>query len=472
MDGGDGARSWAAIAEPTLKLRQRLILSLTLVTGVSLTGAFVAVSELFDYSQRKTFDDALLRVARTESQEASEFNFRFSARPGPAASDVGPLRDFGVIYGENHAVLAATAPFDQAPPGLSELVHQGDKPFDFWFRGLHLRAVLVPIPSSPGKMVLIASSRENLDANSDFLHRAMFVAFVVAVLWSTVLVIWMVRRQTVHHENIASVARRVASGDFAARVTTHVSDIEEAQLGHDIDHMIDQLAALVTSQLRFTANAAHELRSPIAAVYGELQQTLRKPRDTAGYRAGIERALQGAQRLKQLTDDLLTLVRPTSPEQTVRADIEQLVAGALAPLEPLAAERSVKLSLQRGTMPSHVVGHPRDLERMFRNLVENALRHSAEGGLVQIRSVRHDGELEVHVSDDGPGVLADDRERIFEPFYRAPGSRAIAPDGSGLGLAIAREIARAHRGDIRLAAPFVVSLPLAEGSPSEHAAFQ
>src|SRR5882724_2556135 len=356
-----------------MKLRQRLILSLTLVTGVSLTGAFVGVSALFDFSQRKSLDDALLRVAKTESQEATQFNFRFSERPGPAASDVGPLHDFGVIYGEHHEVLAATAPFDKVLPRLSQLTQTPGVPFDLAFENLSLRAVLVPIPSSPGKTVLIASSRENLNNNSKFLHDAMFVAWFVSVAWSTVLVVWMVRRQTVHHENIASVARRVASGDLAARVTTHVSDIEEAQLGRDIDHMIDQLSALVTSQLRFTANAAHELRSPIAAVYGELQQTLRKPRDSEGYRAGIERALRGAARLKQLADDLLTLVRPTGDAVAARTDIEQLVESAVAPLSAFAQERGVELRFERGTPRSQVVGHTRDLERMLRNLVENAL---------------------------------------------------------------------------------------------------
>ncbi|HXK16300.1 MAG TPA: HAMP domain-containing sensor histidine kinase [Polyangiaceae bacterium] len=450
-----------------MKLRQQLILSLTLVTGVSLTGAFVGVAALFDYSQRKSFDDALLRVAKTESQEATQFNFRFSGRPGPAGSDVGPLHDFGVIYGEHHEVLAATAPFDKALPELSQFAGPPGTPFDFTFENLNLRGVLVPIPSSPGKTVLIASSRENLDNNSRFLHRAMFVGFVVSVAWSTVLVVWMVRRQTVHHENIAAVARRVASGDLAARVTTQASDIEEAQLGRDIDHMIDQLSALVTSQLRFTANAAHELRSPIAAVFGELQQTLRKPRDSDGYRAGIERALRGARRLKQLADDLLTLVRPTGDAVPVKTDIEQLVESAIAPLESFAQERGVTMNLERGAAASQVVGHTRDLERMLRNLVENALRHASQGGVIEVRSELREKAVEIHVTDDGPGVATDDRERIFEPFYRAPDARSIAPDGSGLGLAIAREIARAHRGDITLAPPaavtrgarFVVRLP-------------
>ncbi|HVY29081.1 MAG TPA: HAMP domain-containing sensor histidine kinase [Polyangiaceae bacterium] len=452
-----------------MRLRQRLIWSVTLVTGISLTGAFVAVSALFDYSQRKSFDSALLHTAHSESREAQQFNFRFSPRPGPAVSDVGPLRDFGVIYGEAAAVLAATAPFDQDPPRLAQLSHEAEQPFDFWFQGLHLRGVLVPIPSSPHKLVLIASSRDKLDATSGFLHRAMFVAWALAVAWSTVLVIWMVRRQTTHHENIAAVARRVASGDLAARVTTHVSDIEEAQLGHDIDQMIDQLSALVTSQLRFTANAAHELRSPIAAVYGELQQTLRKPRDSAGYREGIERALRGAQRLKQLTDDLLTLVRPTQGEPSEVVDVGQLVENALAPLEALAAERGVKIELESARRGGVVLGHARDLERMLRNLVENAVCHSASGGRVSIVSAATPQELSIRVADDGPGVPPEERERIFEPFYRAAAARTVAPNGSGLGLAIAREIARAHRGEITLATPaaskrgacFVVNLPCA-----------
>lgn len=450
-----------------MRLRQSLIVSLTLVTGITLSGSLVAVSSLFDYSQRHRLDEALLRVAGAEAREASQFNFRFSARPGPAGSDVGPLRDFGVIYGERHNVMAATPPFDVSPPRLSELAHERGEPFDLWFRGLHLRAVLVGIPSSPGKTVLIASSRENLDATSAFLHRAMFAAFVVALLWSTVLVVWMVRRQIANHENIASVARRVARGDFDARVTQHAADREEAQLGNDIDHMIEQLSGLVTSQRRFTANAAHELRSPIAVVCGELQQTLRKPRDAEGYRSGVERALRGAVRLRHLAEDLLTLVRPTSEAEPVRTDVQELLHSAVAPLEGLAAERKVNVSVAGSTGDVH--GHARDLERMFRNLAENGVRHAPVGGAVRLEAERREQGFVVRVTDDGPGVDEGDRDRIFDPFYRAPTSRAASPDGSGLGLAIAREIARAHRGDITLEAPtapaggarFVVRLPAA-----------
>ncbi len=447
-----------------MKLRQRLIVSISLVTGVSLTGAFVGVSALFDFAQRRSFDDALITVARSEAREASRFHFRFSERPGPAMSDVGPLNNFGIIYAEDGTVLAASAPFERAPPNLATIPQARLAAFDLPQHLPALRAVLTEIPGSHGKLMLIAASRADLDASSAFLHRAMLVALLVSAGWSALLVVWLVRRQTQHHENIATVARRVANGDLAARVTTLVKDPEEAQLGRDIDHMIEQLAGLVTAQRRFTANAAHELRSPIAVVYGELQQVLRKPRDTEAYRAGIQRALRGAERLKQLADDLLTLVRPNAEREPRAVTLRSLVASAQAPLEPLVLEKSVTLTFDASDMEATIVGHPRDLERLLRNLIENAVRHARPGGHVDLSAQYREGRLEFAIKDDGPGIPNHERERVFDPFYRSPESRANSPDGSGLGLAIAREIARSHGGDIAITgadagACFVVRLP-------------
>lgn len=447
-----------------MKLRQRLIVSISLTTGVSLTAAFVGVSALFDFAQRRSFDQSLIAVAKSEAREASRFHFRFSERPGPAMSDVGPLNNFGVIYGEGGTVLAASAPFERAPPNLAQIRHPRLEPFDLPQHALALRAVLAEIPNSNGNLLLIAASRADLDASSAFLHRAMLVALLVSAGWSALLVVWLVRRQTQHHENIATVARRVANGDLDARVTTLAKDPDEAQLGRDVDHMIEQLAGLVTAQRRFTANAAHELRSPIAVVYGELQQVLRKPRDTEGYRAGIQRALRGAERLRHLADDLLTLVRPNTEQESRSITLRSLVTTTLVPLEPLALAKQVTLTFAASDDEAEIVGHPRDLERLLRNLIENAIRHASHGGSVELSAKLREGRLELAVRDDGPGIPEPERERVFDPFYRSPESRANAPDGSGLGLAIAREIARSHGGEITIAsadrgACFVVRLP-------------
>src|SRR5689334_1642187 len=106
-------------------------------------------------------------------------------------------------------------------------------PFDYRFGAQHFRAVLVPIPSAPGRLLLLAASREDLDGDESFLNRAMLADFALAVLWGGLLATWMVRRQVRHHETIAAVARRVANGDLDARVRTLSTDPEVAQLGRD-----------------------------------------------------------------------------------------------------------------------------------------------------------------------------------------------------------------------------------------------
>ena len=136
-----------------------------------------------------------------------------------------------------------------------------------------------------------------------------------------------------------------------------------------------------------------------------------------------------------------------------------------APSTRLAEERNVELTVQDDGSP--LVGHRDDLERMLRNLVENAVRYSPVGGHVSVQVTSTDGSVRISVEDDGPGVSDEEQARIFEPFYRSPRSRAVAPEGAGLGLAIAREIASAHRGDVHRStkprergAEFVVLLPL------------
>jgi two-component system heavy metal sensor histidine kinase CusS len=227
------------------------------------------------------------------------------------------------------------------------------------------------------------------------------------------------------------------------------------------------LGTLLTSQERFVAHAAHELRSPLAALYGELQQALRKDRDAEGYKRAIEAALGATRRLNVLAEDLLTLARTRAIESlhhdSVALDVA--VSEARSVVDQLARSRNVTLTTELDE-PGWIPYQNGDTARLIRNLLENAVRCSPENGVVRLSASKQDGMVEITISDDGPGVAEADREAIFEPFSRVQGS---APAGyAGLGLAIAREIARAHGGDVMLdtaarenqrGARFVVSLP-------------
>jgi two-component system OmpR family sensor kinase len=451
-----------------VSLRSRMTAAVTVVTGVTLGGAFAIVSYVFNSLQLEQLDAELIGVARREAAEAPAHGFRFSSRPGPSSADVRPLTTYGVIYDEASVPLALTEPFDRDPPALGSLRHRPNEPFDFTYHDKPLRGVVVPVPGASGRAVLLATLRDDLDANEAYLDKAMLLTFVVAVAWAALVASWVVKRLTSDHEAIMGVARRVAGGDLGARVPDSPSsrDDELGQLGRDVNTMIETMAGLVRSQERFIAHAAHELRSPLAALQGELQQARRRERDAESYKLSIAASYQATRRLRQLADDLLTLARIAGErrESDELASAVALAGEVVRSLAPLAAESEVAVELDDRSDGALVRGRLEDLERLLRNVIENAVRYSPRGGRVRLAVVAEGAKVTVEVSDEGPGVAEADRDKIFEPFYRAVGTRGAAPGGTGLGLGIAREIARAHGGEVRVAdsergARFVIELP-------------
>ncbi len=459
-----------------MRFRARTTLVLAGVTALTLGGAFTAVSVAFNGLQRKQLDDSLLAVAKTEAAEVNQHGLRFSDRPGPAANDIGPLTKFGIIYGQDGSIAAATYPFERNPPALTEIRRPPGHAFDFPFEREHMRGVFVPIPGHPEHVLFLATSREDFEIDKAYLFNAMMAAFLVAVGWASTIAYWMRGRLTRAHRNIAAAARSVARGDLTVRTDIHSGDPEVTQLGSDVNEMVQRLSELVGSQQRFIAHAAHELRSPLTSLYGELQQALRKERDAASYRQAIQHALEATRRLNLLANDLLTLAR-TQRETAKDAEpiaLERTVDEARELVAHLARTREVSLemTLPRGVVVSH---WHHDLTRLFRNLLENAISHTPSGGKVRVESVRHGNMLHTWIADEGPGIDPADRERIFEPFFRTPGAIQNREGGAGLGLGIAREIARAHGGDVRVEATpppgarFLVVLPngVQEGQKEE-----
>jgi len=448
-----------------LQLRRRIVLTTTLVTAVALGGAFFAISTAFTRLQEGQLDGELVAVARSEAREAPAFGFSFNEGPGPPTNDVGPLTKHGVIYGDDDRPLSVTAPFDVHAPERRTLAHPNGVCFDFNHDTHHYRGVIVGIPGHPKKAVLLAALREDLDADERFLRDAMAFAFVVALFWAGLVASFVVRRLTREHERIAEVANRVTSGDLTARVSATSGDREALKLSRDVDEMIDTISTLMSSQRRFVAHAAHELRSPLTKLYGELQLAVRKERDATVLRHAIHEALESTRALKSLTDDLLSLAKVASGDSAKEdAVLSSVVENAVALTRELANEHNVTFATDG--LDVHVFGSPNDLSRLFRNLLENAVTHSPEGGTVRVQGTVKEQRVRVTVEDEGEGVPEEDRERIFEPFYRSAKSKSRASGGSGLGLGIAREIAKSHRGELSIdrgdrGARFTVDLPVA-----------
>lgn len=451
-----------------MSLRGRLIGAVTALTLVTLGGAFTAVSFAVNGAQERRLDHVLMDHAADEARDAARRGeHEISDRPGPFANGAGPLTRYGVLYATDGAVLDATPNFDRAIPAFTLVHHHAGEFFDLWFERVHLRAVFVRVPDGSGRRLLLALPRTDLDGDEAFLRRAMKMVFAVAVAWSVVVATWLVRRLTREHLVITDVVKRVAAGDLSARVQSHSGDREIAQLGRDVDEMITRLERLMTSQQRFVAHAAHELRLPLTTLLGELSHALRRSRDAESYRLAIEEALGATRRLKQLADDLLTLARVGSEREapSERVLLREVAEVVSQRVHAYAAAHEVRVEVSGDEVA--VQGRSLDLRRLVRNLVENAVRHAPPGGVVRIRTEADGSTARLSVTDDGPGVPPEERDRIFEAFYRAAGPRADDDTGAGLGLAIVREIARAHGGDVTLAegdetaggACFILSLP-------------
>lgn len=434
-----------------MKFRERLVLAASLTSLIGLGAGFSFVYEKVCAEHLHEID----RVLGSESrEEADEVARNQGARelpddPDLKATNIGPLRKYAVLYDADGKVLARSALVGAGAPELKTLNVNSARPFDRTIGETHVRAVLLPVPGRPGEQLLFGVSRDPLDSDAALLARVMSITFAGVVVWIVLMTWWITARMTREHEAIAAVARRVAAGDLSARVGGGVPHEDIARLGRDVDSMIEQLSALVASQQKFVSYAAHELRSPLTAAYGELSNALRKERSAADYREAIECALEATQNMRVLAEDLLVLARsgaPPTPGTRTTASLASVTRGAIAQLAGTFAARDVRVELEGDARVE--TWNERDLQRLVVNLLDNAAKHSPRGGVVRV-SAESNGAAELSVQDQGPGVPPDDAPRIFEPFFR--GSREASEEGSGLGLAIVRAIARAHDGDIRLA---------------------
>jgi signal transduction histidine kinase len=264
--------------------------------------------------------------------------------------------------------------------------------------------------------------------------------------------------------DLSNAARRLAEGDLAARVhTAHGSD-EIGRLAVAFDDMAEQLQqafgrqrALEAGRRELIAAVSHDLRTPLATTRAMVEALADGVvTDRADVQRYLALILHDVQHLSRLIDDLFELSQIDSGALRLRCvpvDVAQLVSETVAAFQAPAAENDVHLeeAVAISVEPTRVDADPDRLQRVLRNLLDNALRHTPAGGTIQVHAASDDGQVRVSVSDSGPGVAEADLERIFDRFYRGEASRRRAEGataGAGLGLAIARGLVQAHRGRI------------------------
>jgi signal transduction histidine kinase len=272
-----------------------------------------------------------------------------------------------------------------------------------------------------------------------------------AITWKTV------GRTLAPVETIRTQLAEISATDLSRRVPESESRGEDeiARMARTANEMLDRLEHLVKRQRQFTADASHELRTPVAGLRANIEDALMYP-DEADLEVSLRAALRDTERIEAIITDLLLLARLGTGGAALleRVDLAELVT---AKVDGRSAD--IRTHLAPGVV---VNGVPTQLARLLDNLLDNAQRYAERVIEVEVR--READEAMLVVADDGPGILMDDREMVFKRFTRLDTARSREAGGTGLGLAIARDIAQAHRGTLRVedsprGARFVLRLP-------------
>ncbi|TFW32234.1 sensor histidine kinase [Massilia horti] len=463
-----------------LSLRRRLVLvHLAVVLAIVAAAALVGWWEL-SRSVRGQLDAALLALAETEVGMLADATggaiHVHEAPAGTAPPSLMRLDRLVQIIDANGNVLARSVNLGvarlPAPQPLLEQLAAGQTVYQTLPHVIEEPLRMVSVPATIGDRALAVQVAGSLDDVNHVLHAAviLFAGMAVSLLAAVGFAGAALTRKIFGAvDDIALKARRIGEANLDQRLPHPGADDEIGHLVDTLNDMLDRLERSFDVQRRFTADASHELRSPLSRLRTEIEVTLRRPRDAAEYIGTLRSCLEEVERMTKLVEELLMLARldagqEHTPSETV--SLNDLAKETLWRLEPRSREREIKIVLDAGpSVTARIAYGPASL--VLTNLLENAVKFSPSGGQVTVR-VAADGDSAVlSVDDQGPGIAADDLPFVFDRFYRGAGARAGVVEGVGLGLALSQAIAHAYGGRIEAAnrqgkgALFKVLFPLA-----------
>ncbi len=323
-----------------------------------------------------------------------------------------------------------------------------------WIGGVPIRVLQSAIALDKGVYhIQVAMRMEEFDeALRRFLRRLLIFAPLALVLASA-LGYWISRKALAPVDHIILAAQQISARNLSARLSVPSSGDELQRLAETLNHMLSRIERALDRVTRFSADASHELRTPIAVMRTRVELALRRPRTVVESQQTLEQLHVELIRASTLLDNLMLLARADSGAEQLHiapANLEDTLGDALAQVTPLADEKRVLL---HSTLPDNPIWIPVDrqlLQRLFLILIDNAVKYTPTAGQVSVAVVTTSGTAIVSVQDTGIGIADDDLPHIFERFYRADKARSHELGGAGLGLSIGRWIAEAHGGSIQV----------------------
>ena len=442
--------------------RGRLVLFSVVILGLALLIADGTVLASLSLTESGASDAVLVSQARVLSSTVEDANGRITLDtpdiPGETTSGIAV--DAAVVSAAGTQAQTANQPLSQAVlEGLRG--RELDAGVPVWAdlidsRGVPRRAYAVSLPALSGRPDVLIVSRSVGELQNTLRRTLLFLVIGSAILLLVggLLAQWLAGRALQPVRTIAGLARSISEHDLHRRVEVRVPPDELGELVATFNSMLARLEASFDSLSRFTADASHELRAPLALMRSELEGALSRDRTGEEYRRVLGALNREVDHLSRLADHLLMLARADAgalvPEFEP-VDVADLLHETGARWNAAAAARGARMEVEApetGTLEAD----PRLMRRVLDNLIDNAIRHAPAGSAVTIRGYSGDATWNLEVRDLGPGVPAARREDLFSRFVKSDTARTPGGAGAGLGLALSAAIVRAHRGTLDLLA--------------------
>ncbi len=333
-----------------------------------------------------------------------------------------------------------------------------------------VRVVTKPIIIKEKGHVAIVQVGSSLEGMDEIFHSLAYI-FTLGIAASVIIasaVGWFLARKALEPvAEITNTARRIGAENLNERIKVSVPD-EIGRLASTINEMIERLEKSFKQIKQFTADASHELKTPLTILKGEMEIALRS-KDDAYMKEVIASSLEEIDRMSYIVRNLLDLAKMDVEKESAPKDIVELdrvLSERVEILRKLALDRGVRLDILKNK-PASVLGDQVRLSQLFFNLIDNALKYTPQGGSVELYLDTEGGMAVFSVTDSGIGISKDDLPYIFDRFYRVDKARSGAAGGAGLGLSICKEIVDSHSGSIEVksdegkGSAFTVKLPLA-----------
>ncbi|MHB8652871.1 MAG: HAMP domain-containing sensor histidine kinase [Terriglobia bacterium] len=262
---------------------------------------------------------------------------------------------------------------------------------------------------------------------------------------------WMSRKALLPVDEISRAAQSITHQNISKRLLVPQSHDELQRLSETLNGMLDRLEAAFRKIIQFTADASHEIRTPVSLMRTTAELALRKPRTEEGYREALAQILKELERTSVLIEELMLLARADSGTQMLNIetlDLSETLRDVCNEGRTLAEGKEVDIRWEIPTAPLLVEGDPNALHRLFLILIDNGVKYTPENGQVTMSLKTRNGFAVTEIHDTGLGIAEADIPHIFERFYRADKARSRDSGGAGLGLSIGRWIAEAHGGTI------------------------